>query len=608
MRAGPSEPFYTYKRFMVDRYGEPLFRIPVDLGNSCPHRTSDGKGGCSFCAAHGARARQNLEAVNLKEQVNQATQFARRRYHAKSYMLYFQAHTPTFCSLARARTRWREILNMAPFRALAIGARPDCLSNEMLDFLAELSQHLDVWVDLGVQTASDRTLERVNRAHSWNESRRAIETLNARGIKVGVHAMIGLPGEDASDFRRTADALAELPIDGVKIHNLHLIRGTRLTEEYRLEPFPVFGPHEYGQYLMDFIRRMPPDIPIMRICTDSPASDLVAPQWGIEKGQFIEYVKKQMIYREWAQGDLFEEFPAAERTSDAENCSSDKVLFEALSTEDGSISFWNPEFKEHYHSPVGARLEAHRKYVEPSSIVARSLQGPVRLLDICFGLGYNTLSALDAVLRANPSASIAVDALEMDRRVVGRSAEELINRSKDVFDWRDSVEQIYKHGFWELESATLKVHWGDARWTIQQLNGPGYDLVFLDAFSTQRNSQLWTLDFLRKIGGVLRQGGALLTYCAALPVRSALLQAGFEVGQTEPIGRKRGGTIATLQSARSLRALDENELYLIRKTPRGIAYRDPKGCWTNKQILRHRQERVVRHKRAAQKAASERAG
>ena len=232
-------PFYTYKQFMIDRYGEPLFRVPIDLEFGCPNRQQDGSGGCTFCPENGARSQQTLNSVSIENQVHDAVEFSRRRYRAKKFMAYFQAYTSTFATASEQRDLYARVLRNEQFDAVSVGTRPDCLSDETLDFLCELNRSMEVWVELGVQTANNETLKKINRGHSWEQSRDAILRLNERGLKVAVHVILGFAGETAAIFK-TAESLAELPIDGIKLHNLHLI-STQLAREHDDSPFHLFA-------------------------------------------------------------------------------------------------------------------------------------------------------------------------------------------------------------------------------------------------------------------------------------------------------------------------------------------------------------------------------
>ncbi len=583
-------PYLQYKDYMKARYGEPLFRVPIDFNFGCPNREADGSGGCTFCNVRGSAAVQTMGAGTVKEQMFEAIRFARDRYNAKKYMAYIQAFSATFGK--RQQPLYLDLLDSFDFTAVSIGTRPDCLTPQAYDFLAELNKHIEVWVELGVQTVHDRTLERINRGHDWASSETAVKKLHELGIKVAVHAILGLPGESAEDFRQTADTLAALPIDAVKIHNLHIEKGTTLALEHALTPLPVLMEHDFAEHLMDFIRRLPPNIPIMRLTTDTLDEELIAPKWHMAKGQFKDYVIQQMTCREWKQGDLY-----GNRKPETGNWK-----LKVVETDDGSTTFWNEDYKEHYHTPAGARLEAEEKYLVPGKLKERLAKGDVQLLDVCFGLGYNSLTALELaedVMRQQQGSSLSVTALEMDRRVVGAASENIQTLETDCNDWKQILSDLYENqSAIGNRKSEIQILWGDARYTVTKLAPESFDLVFLDAFSTQRNAELWTVDFFRKLKRVMKPNAVLLTYCAAIPVRAGLLEAGFFVGETHPVGRARGGTMAAMQEHDIEIPLPDHEVRMIRETTRGLPYRDPFGVRTNKEILRSRQEEIILRKQA----------
>jgi len=596
-------PYLQYKDYMIDRYGEALYRVPVDFNLGCPNREADGSGGCTFCNVRGSKAVQTLGQETVQEQMAESIRFARDRYGAKKFMAYIQAFSATFGE--RQQPMYLDLLDSFDFTAISIGTRPDCFSEQAYDFLVELNKHIEVWVELGVQTVHDRTLDRINRGHDWASSERAIKRLHELGIKVAVHAILGLPGETAEDFQQTADTFASLPIDAVKIHNLHIEKGTTLAMEHALSPLPVLMEHDFAEHLMDFIRRIPPNIPIMRLTTDTLDEELIAPKWHMAKGQFRDYVVQQMVCREWRQGDLF----AAPRLTDGARTTKLEAssTLRTVETEDGSITFWNEDYKEHYHTPAGARLEAEEKYIVPSKLKERLARGNVQLLDVCFGLGYNSLAAMDMAVGGTASSlsagdedvappSLSITALEMDRRVVKAAAKNIQKLKTDTFNWKEALSALHANHYCQVPHASCLMHWGDARHTIKRVAPNAFDLVFLDAFSTQRNSELWTVDFFRKLKAVMKPDAVLLTYCAAIPVRAGLMEAGFYVGETDPIGRQRGGTIAAMRAEDIEIPLPDPELKMIRETTRGLSYRDPHGVRTNKEILRDRQERIIQSK------------
>ena len=288
---------------MIDACGAAVHRVPIDPGMTCPHRNADGSGGCTFCPGDGSRARHTAGLATIEDQVRVGVEFARARYKATKFMAYVQAFTGTFAPIAEQRRLYNRLLNAFDFDAVSIGTRPDCLGAETLSFLNELAGRVDLWIELGIQTTHDVTLKRVNRGHTWKTGRQAVLDLHQHGIRVAAHVILGLPGETMTHFQQTAERLARLPIDGIKIHNLHVIRGTRLAGEYAREPFPVYGEEDYADILIDFLRRLPPNLPIIRLNTDTAPQNLIAPVWKMKKGQFRSSVIDEMIRRGVKQAD-----------------------------------------------------------------------------------------------------------------------------------------------------------------------------------------------------------------------------------------------------------------------------------------------------------------
>ncbi len=594
---------YYNSDYLKDLYDETVYRIPIDLGFSCPNRNADGSGGCVFCAEHGGRSMQTMSQNTLTEQIETALDFARRRYKAKKFMAYFQAYSAQF-SLADQKL-YREIIKKYKFKVVTIAARPDSLEKEGYRFLQQFSKEVDLWLELGIQTVHNKTLKLINRGHTWQQSKNAILKLNKPGIKVAVHVIIGLPGENEKDILKTAKTLAKLPLAGIKIHNLHVLKNTKLAEIYQKEKFKTFNEYQYAEILMPFLRHLPPKLPVMRISTDSIKEDILAPHWQMNKCSFLEYIQQQMIYREYAQGDLFRKNTLFKGSG---TVSKNSAVFEKVMTADGSWTYWNSAVREHYHSAVGALKEAREKYLVPSELekLLNSSPGPlslkrgggmraceqegVSLLDVCFGLGYNSLAALDVALKSNTPLNIY--ALEIDKQVVGAAAKDLQLKEQLSFDSKKLLSDLYKKGEAKIGKCVVKIFWGDARYTIGQIGQNSIDLIYLDAFSTNRNSELWTVDFFNQLKAVMKRSASLYTYCAAIPVRSGLLAAGFYIGETTPIGRLRGGTVAALIKENIKKQIPAAE-QLLYKTPRGIPYRDPFHVWTNKQILRRREENLL---------------
>ena len=264
-------------------------KITIDAGFTCPNR--DGRistGGCIYCNNASFNPSYCQRHQSVTEQLLAGKAFFQRKYPDMKYLAYFQAFTNTYAPLAHLRTLYEEALSVPDVVGLVIGTRPDCVSTELLDYLARLKADgcRFVLVEYGVETANDATLRRINRGHDFACSRRAIELTAERGLLTGAHIILGLPGEDAEESLRQAPIISSLPIDILKIHQLQVIRGTRLAEMYEREPFPLYTVDEYIALVAQYIRRLRPDIVLERFVSQSPEHLLIAPKWGLKNHEF----------------------------------------------------------------------------------------------------------------------------------------------------------------------------------------------------------------------------------------------------------------------------------------------------------------------------------
>jgi len=254
-------------------------------------------------------------------------------------------------------------------------------------------------------------------------------------------------------------------------------------------------------------------------------------------------------------------------------------------TDDGSITFFSEDWKEHYHTKSGARLEAEKKFVEPSKLAAKLQTGDIKLLDVCFGLGNNSLAAFCAT--ADLNHRLEITALEMDKRVVRAAAEFFQTLETDPVDWKKVLKELLNSNQSTIGNHKSEILWGDARWLIQGLETESFDIVFHDPFSSQHCPELWTVEFFRQLYRVMKPDSVLLTYSSSLPVRGAMQEAGFLIGETHPGHHMGNGTIATKRP--ELIDFPVPEGFDKR---RSIPYRDPHFCATSKTILRNRQEAI----------------
>jgi tRNA U34 5-methylaminomethyl-2-thiouridine-forming methyltransferase MnmC len=256
-------------------------------------------------------------------------------------------------------------------------------------------------------------------------------------------------------------------------------------------------------------------------------------------------------------------------------------------TDDGSITFFSEDWKEHYHTKTGARLEAEKKFVEPAKLAVKLQTTDIKLLDVCFGLGNNSLAAFGAA--ANANHRLDVIALEMDKRIVRAAAECFQTLETDPVDWKKVLGELLtstQSSIINLQSS-ISLHWGDARYLIQKMPDNSMDVVFHDPFSSQHCPELWTVEFFQQLSRVMKPDGVLLTYSSSLPVRGAMMEAGFLIGETKPGHQMGNGTIAAKRPQDIGFPISGNA-----DTRRSIPYRDPYLCATSKTILRNRQEAV----------------
>ncbi|MFA7185848.1 MAG: TIGR01212 family radical SAM protein, partial [Victivallales bacterium] len=388
-----------FKEYLIEKYGKPLYRIPIDLPLGCPNRNNDFGEGCIYCAEDGNRARHLKHKLDIPQQARSGIDFAVKRYGAEApYIAYFQSFTNTYGNAAELKKFYYEALACADFKMVIIGTRPDCISNEALDLLKEINSKYELWVELGVQTSNEKTLKLIRRGHDFEAVKTAATKLAAAGISCAAHVILGLPGETLDDYRQTARDIAALPFKAVKLHNLLVLKNTPLakmfTDPDAEPPVVPLNEYEYALAAAEFLRLLPDNYYIMRLNTDAPENELIAPKWWMKKGQFLEF---------------FKEYYASGRQDAA---------FQTVKTADGSRSLYHPQYRQHFHTLAGARSEAEKKFVEASGL-RRLLReyNCVRLLDVGFGLGYNTLAAINAAEEVK-SGKLQITALENDIRVL----------------------------------------------------------------------------------------------------------------------------------------------------------------------------------------------
>ena len=299
--------YYDYGTWIRHRFPFRVQKISIDAGFTCPNR--DGRlstGGCIYCDNRTFNPSYCQRQESITQQLEAGKQFFARKYPEMKYLAYFQAYTNTYASTDHLRQLYEEALSVKDVVGIVIGTRPDCVSDELLDYLEDLNHRCFLIVEYGVESANDETLQRINRGHSFKQSCLAIEKTHQRGILTGAHIILGLPGEDAQENLRQAPIISSLPIDILKIHQMQIIRGTRLAEEFERNPFHIYSVDEYIELIANYIQRLRKDLILERFVSQSPKELLIAPQWGLKNHEFTDllnnYLKKHAIH----QGDLLE--------------------------------------------------------------------------------------------------------------------------------------------------------------------------------------------------------------------------------------------------------------------------------------------------------------
>lgn len=546
------EKIYFFKDYLLEHYGLQMHRIPIDLPLSCPNREKNSGAGCIYCADDGNRARHLRHNLSLPDQVARGIEYVRTRYcGGPPYIAYFQSFTNTNAPVDTLRRYYSEVLGLADFRMMIVSTRPDCLGEDVLDLLGEFQARCDVWVELGVQTSNEKTLQLIRRGHTFGDVRTAACRLAERGIKSAAHVILGLPGEGPDDFRQTALDIAELPFSAVKLHNLLALKNTPLAKMYAdpaFEPkIQIMNEYEYAAAAAGFLRLLPSDWTVMRVAADADEKDVIAPKWWMKKGQFIDYLNKCM-----ERGSNFPgEIPGTE-------------------TGDGSLTLYHPEYRQHFHTLAGAVSEARHKFIIPSKLHDRLIARPeVKALDIGFGLGYNVFEAVRTAQNA-AKGRLSVVSMEKDIRTLRASSRLFAADSLELL----ILDALLNSGSFKSDFAEITLLAGDARSTVRTLKQE-FDCIYLDGFSPDINPELWTLDFFRELKRLLDPSGVIVTYSSAYPVRGAMLKCGLLTGETDAFGRRRGGTAAAMDVSAIEKTLDEKEMNIILKSTAGTPYRDP---------------------------------
>jgi len=299
-----SKRYYDLKSYWRNLFGCNVHKLQIDAGFTCPNR--DGHvavGGCIYCDSRGSTLRQKGELPSVAAQIASGKKYYKP--HASKFIAYFQTFTNTYASVEKLRAIYDEALKQEDVIGLSIGTRPDCLGSDVIELLNGYAKKYHIWVELGLQSVHDKTLQFINRGHNFQQFLNTVNALAGSGLNICVHIIIGLPGENDKDVLTTAKTLASLPINGIKIHSLLALEGTVLGEMYKKGTLSMITKEQYVSLTVDILELLPPEMVIQRLTADGYRDIFLAPDWAMNKLDVLNSINKELERRDSYQGRYY---------------------------------------------------------------------------------------------------------------------------------------------------------------------------------------------------------------------------------------------------------------------------------------------------------------
>jgi uncharacterized protein len=304
--AEQGERYRSFSRYLQERYGGRVWKIPVDAGFTCPNRDgTTGHGGCVYCRLESFSKMQSRLDMDVAAQVEEGIRTARQRQGIDKFIVYFQASTNTHAPAEKLRPLYERAIAFPGIVGLDISTRPDCLGREVLALLAEMADRIDLWVEIGLQSIHDRTLRMIDRGHSYADYLAAIDKLSKLPLRICTHLILGLPGETREMMQESAEAIGHSPIHEIKLHPLLILQGTELARWHAEKRIEALALPEYAGLAADFIERIPERMVIQRLTAEAPDEMLIAPRWALEKQRVRREIEQELERRNILQGKCF---------------------------------------------------------------------------------------------------------------------------------------------------------------------------------------------------------------------------------------------------------------------------------------------------------------
>ncbi|MEW9079758.1 TIGR01212 family radical SAM protein [Terrisporobacter glycolicus] len=295
--------YHTWNYYLRNTFGEKIFKVSINAGFTCPN--IDGKvayGGCTYCSKEGSGDFAGNPKDDLIKQFKEIKEMMLKKWPSAKYIGYFQAYTNTYAPLEVLKEKYETILEQDDVVGLSISTRPDCLEDDVVEYLSELNKRTNLWVELGLQTIHDPTSKIINRGHDYKTFVEGVKKLKAKNIKTVVHIINGLPGEDYNMMMETAKAVADLNVHGVKIHLLHVIKGTPMAKMLEKNMMTLMTQEDYVNLVCDQLEILPPEMVIHRLTGDGKKEDLVGPLWSLKKWEVLNAIDDTLKSRDSYQG------------------------------------------------------------------------------------------------------------------------------------------------------------------------------------------------------------------------------------------------------------------------------------------------------------------
>ena len=306
MKKWNEKRYHSLNYFLRNKFGEKIYKISLDGGFTCPNRDGKvSKGGCTFCSARGSGDFAGSRILSITEQFEDRKKMMEKKWKDGKYIAYFQAYTNTYAPVEELTRKYEEALAQENVIALSIATRPDCLDEDVLDYLEELNKKIYLWVELGLQTVNDETVRNFNRGYYLEVFDKSLKELQKRGIEVVVHTIFGLPGETKEDMLKTIDYVAHSGAQGIKFHLLHLMTGTKMVEQYESGELQLLSKEDYIDLICKGIAMIPEEMVVHRLTGDAPRQSLIGPMWSLKKWEVLNDIDKALVDNDIWQGKNF---------------------------------------------------------------------------------------------------------------------------------------------------------------------------------------------------------------------------------------------------------------------------------------------------------------